>query len=133
MKPIFILAAALMCGVVAFGQNIPQYHDTEIEASKEYVEGNAYQRDLLLYADMLGDTHPYFADASHRKALDRQAKKLYRECGTIDDVKEFKLTLAKLAASLGDGHTAIYYWAAPDRIFPVRFNFGVDGRVVVDL
>lgn len=133
MKRIFILAAALMCGVVAFGQNIPQYHDTEIEASKEYVEGNAYQRDLLLYADMLGDTHPYFADTSHRKALDRQAKKLYRECGTIDDVKEFKLTLAKLAASLGDGHTAIYYWSAPDRIFPVRFNFGVDGRVVVDL
>ena len=58
MKRIALTAVALLCLGAAHSQNIPEYHDTEVEASREYIEGNAYQKDLLLYADMLGDTHP---------------------------------------------------------------------------
>ena len=69
MKRIFLLAATLFCSVATYAQNIPHYHDADVEASKEYVEGNAYQKDLLLYVDMLGDTHPYYADTKHRAEL----------------------------------------------------------------
>jgi hypothetical protein len=133
MKHISLLATAILSLGIAYGQNITTYHNTEIEASREYIEGNTYQRDMLLYADMLGDTHPYYADTKHRTTLDKQVRKMYRECGKISDVAEFKLYLAKVAATLHDGHTAIYYWNSLDSIFPVRFNFTTDNRVIVDL
>lgn len=133
MKRLFIMATTLMCGVAAWGQNISAHHDAEIEASKEYLEGNAYQKDLLLYVDMLGDTHPYYADAKQRAKLERSAHKTYRECGKITDAREFKLHLARLAASLHDGHTAVYYWENLDRIFPVRFTIAGSAPAIVDL
>ena len=132
MKRIFLLAATLFCSVATYAQNIPHYHDADVEASKEYVEGNAYQKDLLLYVDMLGDTHPYYADKKHRAELNKCAKRLYRECSKIMDVAEFKLLVARLAASLNDGHTAIFYWTSPDKIFPVRVALGGGASAVVD-
>ena len=126
MKRIALTAVALLCLGAAHSQNIPEYHDTEVEASREYVEGNAYQKDLLLYADMLGDTHPYYADTEHRAKLQRRVGKIYKEYGKIGDVADFKLRLSKLAASLHDGHTAIYFFNRLDRIFPVKF--AIDGN-----
>ena len=133
MKRISLLATALLSLGIAYGQNIPAHHDTEIEASREYVEGNAFQKDMLLYADMLGDTHPYYADAEHRAKLQKRVRKMYKECGKIGDVAEFKLFLAKVAASLHDGHTAVYYWNSLDRIFPVRFTINGNTPSIVDL
>lgn len=133
MKRLLLLATALLGWGVAYGHNTVVYHDTEVEATEAYINGNDFQKDLLLYADMLGDTHPYFADSKHRAALDRRVSKLYRECGKIGNVAEFKLYLAKVAATLHDGHTAIYYWSSPDRIFPVRFTINGNTPSIVDL
>lgn len=133
MKRLLLLATALLGWGVAYGQNIPAYHDAEIEATKAYSEGNSFQKDLLLYADMLGDTHPYYANAEHRAKLQKHVRKMYKECGKIGNVAEFKLYLAKVAATLHDGHTAIYYWSSPDRIFPVRFTINGNAPSIVDL
>lgn len=133
MKRLLLLATALLGWGVAYGQNISAYHDAEIEATKAYSEGNSFQKDLLLYADMLGDTHPYYANAEHRAKLQKRVRKMYKECGKIGNVAEFKLYLAKVAATLHDGHTAIYYWSSPDRIFPVRFTINGNTPSIVDL
>ena len=133
MQRLLLLATALLGWGVAYGQNIPAYHDAEIEATKAYSEGNSFQKDLLLYADMLGDTHPYYANAEHRAKLQKRVRKMYKECGKIGNVAEFKLYLAKVAATLHDGHTAIYYWSSPDRIFPVRFTINGNTPSIVDL
>ena len=133
MKRIALTAVALLCLGAAHSQNIPEYHDTEVEASREYVEGNAYQKDLLLYAEMLGDTHPYYADAEHRAKLQKRVRKMYKECGKIDDITEFKLYLAKVAASLHDGHTAIYFFNRLDRIFPVMFTIDGNAPATIEL
>lgn len=133
MKRLLLLATVLLGWGVAYGQNIPAYHDAEIEATKAYSEGNSFQKDLLLYADMLGDTHPYYANAEHRAKLQKRVRKMYKECGKIGNVAEFKLYLAKVAATLHDGHTAIYYWSSPDRIFPVRFTINGNTPSIVDL
>lgn len=133
MKRIALTAVALLCLGAAHSQNIPEYHDTEVEASREYVEGNAYQKDLLLYADMLGDTHPYYANAEHRAKLQRRVGKIYKECGKMGDVADFKLRLSKLAASLHDGHTAIYFFNRLDRIFPVMFTIDGNAPATIEL
>ena len=133
MRRIILIIAALVVAPTLYGQNIPQYRNDVVELSAEYKQGNAFQQDLLLYADMLSSTHPYYADAKHRKGLERRVRKVYKECGKIEDVADFKLTLARLAASLGDGHTAISYWSNLERIFPVRLSLDINQPAIVDV
>ncbi len=42
------IAIISMCG--CFGQKMPKLHNEVIEASKEYQNGNAFQKDLLMMA-----------------------------------------------------------------------------------
>ena len=127
MKRIFSAMAFFLFGlIVCYGQNAPTLHNEEIEKSIKYQDGNEYQKDLLLYIDMLVNTHPYYADAKHRSKLEKRTQKMYRECGELSDVGSFKVYLAEVAASLHDGHTAISYWNTLDRIFP--FRLVIDGK-----
>ena len=133
MKKILLTLLSTIAVATLSAQNIAEYRSSEVEATKEYLEGNAYQQDLLLYADMLATTHPYYADAKHRKELERRVRKSYKECATLGDVSSFKLVLARLAASLGDGHTAISYWTNMNTIFPVRMAIDGDKSAIVDV
>ena len=122
MKRILLVALALLQGLtMCLGQNIPVLHNESVESSSTYIDGNNYQKDLLLYVDMLKATHPYYADTKHCAQLNKQTRKLYKECGNIDDDLDFKVCLAKLAASLGDGHTSVPFWMTFNSVFPVRF------------
>ena len=131
MKRLFLSMMVLLQGVaVCLGQNIPVLHNEEVESRNEYIDGNNYQKDLLLYVDMLKATHPYYADTKHCAQLDKQTRKLYKECGGIDNDMDFKVCLAKLAASLGDGHTSVPFWMTFDKVFPVRFAFNNNFAIV---
>lgn len=131
MKRLFLLMMVLLQGVaVCLGQNIPVLHNEEVESRNEYIDGNNYQKDLLLYVDMLKATHPYYADTKHCAQLDKQTRKLYKECGGIDNDMDFKVCLAKLAASLGDGHTSVPFWMTFNKVFPVRFAFNNNSAIV---
>ena len=131
MKRLFLSMMVLLQGVaVCLGQNIPVLHNEEVESRNEYRDGNNYQKDLLLYVDMLKATHPYYADTKHCAQLDKQTRKLYKECGGIDNDMDFKVCLAKLAASLGDGHTSVPFWMTFNKVFPVRFAFNNNSAIV---
>ena len=131
MKRLFLSMMVLLQGVaVCLGQNIPVLHNEEVESRNEYRDGNNYQKDLLLYVDMLKATHPYYADTKHCEQLDKQTRKLYKECGGIDNDMDFKVCLAKLAASLGDGHTSVPFWMTFNKVFPVRFAFNNNSAIV---
>lgn len=134
MKQIFLLAISTIVGVMmCCAQGVPAIHSDVVEQSREYIEGNDYQKDLLLYVDMLKNTHPRYADAESCTALDRKAKMLYRAFGRLTSDVEFKLRLAELAASHNDGHTAIFYWSVLDRIYPVRMTLDDDASAVIDI
>ena len=132
MKKILLTLLTMVAVATLSAQNISEYRNPEVEATREYQEGNAYQQDLLLYADMLATVHPYYADAKHCAQLDKQARKLYKECGGIDNDIDFKVCLAKLAASLGDGHTSVPFWMTFNKVFPVRFALN-DNSAIVDV
>ena len=117
------IAIISMCG--CFGQKMPKLHNEVIEASKEYQMGNAFQKDLLLYVDMLGKTHPYYADRKNLRKLDRDARKWYKECGKLTDTSDFRVFLETIVSSLNDGHTAVRYWDSFEKLFP--FSIIVDG------
>ena len=79
MKRLLLLATALLGWGVAYGHNIVVYHDIEVEATEAYINGNDFQTDLVLYADMLGGTRPYYANAEHRAKLQKRVRKMYKE------------------------------------------------------
>ena len=131
MKRLLLAVIALLQGLtMCLGQNIPILHNESVENSSEYINGNNYQKDLLLYVDMLKATHPYYADTKHCAQLDKQTRKLYKECDGIDNDIDFKVCLAKLAASLGDGHTSVPFWMTFNSVFPVRFALNNNTAIV---
>ena len=54
-----LLASALLFALQTSAQTIT-YHNQKVEESKDYTKGNEYQRDFLLFMDMLQSTHPAF-------------------------------------------------------------------------
>lgn len=134
MRGLLLMVMTLLLGITSvLGQNIPMLHNERVENSSEYISGNSYQKDLLLYVDMLKATHPYYADAKHSAELDKQVRKLYKECDEIADDLDFKVYLAELAASLNDGHTAVPFWMTFNSIFPVRMSFDGNVSATVDV
>lgn len=130
---LLILVAPIVCMAVCFGQNVPKLHNEEIENSKRYQKGNIYQKDLLLYLDMLGETHPYYADEANRAKLNKRVKKMYKECSKIDNTRDFKAYLQRLASQLHDGHTSIYYWENLNSIFPLGLVIDGDKPCIINI
>ena len=130
---LLILLASIASMAVCFGQNAPKLHNEAIESSARYQKGNIYQKDLLLYVDMLGETHPYYADEANRAKLEKQAKRMYRECAKINTTRYFKIYLQRFASSLNDGHTAIYYWENLNEIFPIGLDIDGDNPYIINV
>ena len=130
---LLILVAPIVCMAVCFGQNAPKLHNKAIESSARYQKGNIYQKDLLLYVDMLGETHPYYADEANLAKLEKQAKRMYRECAKIDNARDFKVYLQRFTSSLHDGHTAIYYWENLNSIFPIGLDIDGNNPYIINI
>ena len=67
----FISLSLLVCK----GQEYPDISYEEIESSKEYVNGNVFQKDLLLYSKTFELSHPYYADKKTRQVTQEGNKK----------------------------------------------------------
>ena len=48
-RTLLTIGIAIISMCTCFGQKMPKLHNETIEASKEYQNGNAFQKDLLLY------------------------------------------------------------------------------------
>ena len=69
MKKTAMLITLLFCSLSLSAQGGPQFKDvplTGIEGTPAYADGNKYQKDALLFVDMLAATHPYYIRAERR-------------------------------------------------------------------
>lgn len=132
-RTLLTIATLIIACAACFGQNMPKLHNESIESSKMYQKGNVYQKDLLLYVDMLGRTHPYYADSKHLSKLNKDIKRWYKKCGEISDTMQFGAFLQTLTIHLNDGHTAVRYWDSFENVFP--FGVIIDGKspVIINL
>lgn len=79
-----------------------------IENSIKYQEGNIYQKDFLLFIDMLKSTHPAFADnILHPFNIDSIANIGYLQVKNCDSKASFKKYIQSILSSLNDGHTEV--------------------------
>ena len=90
------LFAALFLLVAGFhalsAQNLTQYKvlsEAKYRHSAEYKAGNKYQKDAILFMDMVADTHPFYAEAGRRAEWHAQKPSLIDKCRDISSDEAF--------------------------------------------
>ena len=115
----FICISSFVCEA----QDFTNVSYEEIESSKEYVNGNVFQKDLLLYSKTFELSHPYYADKKHDRELKKETKKLYKDFAEIDDIKTFRCGLQALTSHLNDGHSQVASGLSQELIYPIYIMF----------
>ena len=125
---IFILA--MLNSLILLAQNASYYIVTnpDVENSDAYRNGNLYQRDFLLFADMLENTHPIFAEAGSRHYdMDSLTITGYQYLVTCESYDLLKQYLQSILSALNDSHSGVMM-DFHGKIFP--FKYFADGDTV---
>ena len=107
-KYIFVLFLLLGYLQVMMAQDMSQYKaldDSAYQTVPEYQSGNKYQKDAILFMDMVADTHPYYIKADRRAEWFNKKNALLEKCGTIQNDEDFVDALIDVLGPLHDKHT----------------------------
>lgn len=80
-------------------------NDSAYQSSNEYLSGNKYQKDAILFMDMVADTHPYYIKADRRAEWLAQKEVLLEQCESIQSDEKFVDALIAVLGPLHDKHT----------------------------
>lgn len=110
MKKFFsiLILAILIYQSNSFGQGYEpkQYTNPKVVEQEDYKNGNIYQKDFLLFLDLLQTTHPGFAIASKEAFnIDSVRSVGYQQCKDFKSNVDLEMYLQSVAALLKDGHT----------------------------
>lgn len=109
MKKIFSSLLILFV-LSASGQNVSQFKDvpaSDVVNELSYINGNKYQKDALLFMDMLASTHPYYIKADKREVLLSRLDGLLAECAVCKTDSEFVKLLRDAMVEVRDKHTEV--------------------------
>lgn len=109
MKKIFSSLLILFV-LSASGQNVSQFKDvpaSDVVNELSYINGNKYQKDALLFMDMLASTHPYYIKADKREVLLSRLDGLLAECAVCKTDSEFVKLLRAAMVEVRDKHTEV--------------------------
>ncbi len=79
--------------------------DSAYLSKTEYQTGNKYQKDAILFIDMVADTHPYYIKADRREAWFAKKPALLDQCKDIVSDEAFADALINVLGPLHDKHT----------------------------
>lgn len=103
----------------------------DVTASRAYRKGNNYQKDLLLFVDLLQNCHPAFApDRPTPFDLQSERKQGYRWARTCGSDARFRSYLQGIVSRLRDGHSFLLPMLDYGRIYPFAV-LPVNGRIVL--
>jgi hypothetical protein len=101
--------------------------NSDIENSDAYKVGNMFQKDLLLFLDLLKQSHPAFAPGSDFPFnIDSVVSEGYQWASQCRSINELKSYLQVIATLLHDGHTALQPDINKNLVYP--FVFFKDNR-----
>lgn len=121
-----IFAIALLFTLQTTAQPVITYHNKDVEESSKYKKGNEYQKDFLLFMDMLQTTHPAF-EKNPPFDVQKELKKGYTHCGKCKNLQEFVFYTQQVAAKIHDEHTSTYFQYAADLVYPFYFYIDENG------
>lgn len=111
MKKIFYTLLLLMGGwQTTQAQDMSQFKtliDSAYQTTAEYLAGNKYQKDAILFMDMVADTHPYYIKAERRAEWFAKKPVLIEKCKNMETDEDFADALIDVLGSLHDKHTDV--------------------------
>ena len=94
--------------LIAGAQDISKFKvlsDSAYQTTTEYQVSNKYQKDAILFIDMVADTHPYYIKAERRAEWFAKKQALLEQCKTIETDEAFVDALIDVLGPLHDKHT----------------------------
>ena len=82
-------------------------NDSAYQAVPEYKSGNNYQKDAILFMDMVADTHPYYIKPERRTEWFAKKAALLEQCKDLESDEAFADALIATLGQLHDKHTDI--------------------------
>lgn len=111
MKHLITSLITLLCFTISQAQNTNQIktlNDSNFVADATYLQGNKYQKDALLFMEMLADTHPYYVKKNRQAALMKKKEELLKECANCTSDSAFCAYLFDVLGPLHDKHTDLF-------------------------
>ena len=109
MKHFLITLLLLIAGwqtVVAQDVNMFKcLNDSAYLGTADYQAGNKYQKDAILFMDMVADTHPYYIKADRRADWFAKKQALLEQCKHFETDEAFVDALIGVLGPLHDKHT----------------------------
>ena len=106
-----LLTLLLVTVVQSFAQlplnQFKPLNDSVYQTKKEYQTGNKYQKDAILFMDMVADTHPYYIKPERRTEWFAKKAALLEQCKDIESDEAFADALISVLGPLRDKHTDI--------------------------
>ncbi|MDR1544850.1 MAG: hypothetical protein LBS50_10705 [Prevotellaceae bacterium] len=101
--------------------NFIQYDNQGVENSESYTKGNLFQKDLLLYMNILKESHPAFSDEL-KPPFDiyKITSDGYRWAANCKSINELQNYLQKITTLINDGHTLLMPNYSVNAIFPFQ-------------
>lgn len=110
MKQFLLVILTLCVFSYADAQDFNQFKalpDSAYLNMPEYQQGNKYQRDAILFVDMLADTHPYYVTKIRQQILMDKRTDLLNNCGACQSDTAFTSLLQGVLGKLCDKHTDV--------------------------
>ena len=111
MKKILFMLLFLIAGwYTSLAQNANNYQvldDSAYQTKAEYQNANKYQKDAILFMDMVADTHPFFVKAERRTEWFAKKAALLEKCKTIETDEALADALNEVLGKLKDKHTQV--------------------------
>ena len=79
--------------------------DSVYQTVPEYQSGNKYQKDAIIFMDMVADTHPYYIKVERRDEWFTKKQALLEKCRSIETDEAFADALIDVLGPLHDKHT----------------------------
>ena len=129
MKQIIYIFIFLIAGWQwSMAQDVSRFKildDSAYLSSNEYLSGNKYQKDAILFMDMVADTHPYYIKAERRDEWFAKKDALLVQCASIQSDEDFADALFAVLGPLHDKHTDLI----TEQRFLERKSTGKEDRV----
>lgn len=104
------------------GQSISflPYFDNTVQESMEYQRGNSYQKDVLLFCNLIEETHPAFAGKEYLYPfnLAKVKEMAYQWAERCRSVEELHTYLQHILTKLNDSHTTLQPITNSQLIYP---------------
>lgn len=111
----------------AYAQLNTTYSNTEVEKTSQYKEGNIFQKDFLLFVDMLEETHPAFSPSlEHPFCIDTVRAAGYNWSKECESENELSSYIQSILTKLKDGHTSISHKRHNEGYYPFAYKVDKD-------